>query len=79
MALNVRVSEGNTMRISSGASFHDIFLSPEIVDFNKKLTVRKGQQRKFSGFLTPSIEDTLVGLRETGDRQQLRWQRLRID
>ena len=79
MALNVRVSEGNTMRISSGASFHDIFLSPEIVDFDKKLTVRKGQLRKFSGFPTPSIEDTLDGLRETGDRQQLRWQRLRID
>jgi hypothetical protein len=79
MELNVRVSDGNTMRITSGASFHDIFLSPKIVDFDKKLTVLKGSRKKFNGFLTPSIEDTLDALRETGDRQQLRWQRLRID
>lgn len=79
MALNVRVSDGNTMRITSGASFHDIFLSPKIVDFDKKLTVLKGSRKKFNGFLTPSIEDTLDALRETGDRQQLRWQRLRIN
>ena len=78
MAFHVRMSDGNTMRITSGADYHDIFLSPDIVDFDKKLTVSKGSRKKFHGFLSPSVADMLEGLRENGDRQQLRWQRLRI-
>lgn len=79
MPFKARVSNGNTLKITSGAAYHDVYLSPDIVDFDRDLTVIKGGRRKFSGGIKPSISDTLDGLRETGDRQQLRWQRLRIN
>lgn len=78
MMMNIKVSAGNTMRLKSGGASHDLFLSPDIVDFDKKLTVLKGSKKKFNDKLKPSILHTLESLRETGDRQKLCWQRIRI-
>ena len=72
---------GDTIRLKSGARRHTIWLSPEFVDFDRELTVRKtGTGRdKFKGFIVPGIETILEDLRRRGDRQRLFTAKIEIE
>jgi len=69
----------NTIYINSAAASHTLWLSPDIIDFDKRLTIKVKTQRKFSGFLEPSIADMLDDFRVRGDRQKLTWARIDIN
>ncbi len=82
MILNARISDGaagrTVIHITSGAESNTIWLSPELVDFDKRLTVRLKGRQKFNDFLSPGIETILDDLKERGDRQKLRWVKLQF-
>ncbi len=73
MILNARVSEGNTVSIRSGAKKTTIWLSPDFVDFDRRVRVEIKGRRRFNDFLRPDLQDMLEDLRTRGDRQRLFW------
>lgn len=79
MTLGVRVSPGNTIYITSGAERNTVWLSPEYVDFDKRVAVRwKGRQR-FNDFVKPQLRTILEDLRIRGDREKTYQAVLSID
>ena len=79
MTLEARVTPGNTIRIKSGAERNTIWLSPDFVDFDKRVGVFLGNRRKFNDFLRLDVEAMLEDLRIRGDRQKLYWVKMQID
>lgn len=51
----------------------DVWLSPRLVDFKKRLEVRVNRRPFFRGTAKPNIEPFLEDLRLRGDRQQIYW------
>lgn len=78
MTLTGKVFPTNSLEVNGGSRSHVISLSPELVDFEKRLEVRVGSSIKFSNFLKPSLEAMLEDFRLNGDRQRLVWARLEI-
>ena len=58
---------------TSGVQKVDVWLSPTIVDFNKRLEVRINRKAWFKGLAKPDVGMFLEDLRIRGDRQQLYW------
>jgi len=80
MTLDAHITPGNSVRISrSGAKRHIIWLSPELIDFDKRVKVEYRGRQRFNGFLKPDIETILEDFRVRGDREKLYWTRLDID
>ena len=76
MQLEVRISDGsaayNVITISkSGAQKNILWLSPEVVSFEKRLQVRQNRRTRFNDFLEPDVGTMLEDLRVRGDRQRL--------
>jgi pimeloyl-ACP methyl ester carboxylesterase len=76
--LNVvgKVTPGNTIVLQCGAKHHSLYLSPEVIDFEKRVVVRWGSGQKWNDFLKPNIGDMLEDFRLRADRQRLTWFRL---
>jgi predicted esterase len=79
MKIDFRVSPGNTVDVGGGASRFTILLSPEFVDFDKRVVVTVKGKREFSGFLSLDPEVMLEDLRIRGDRQRLYSARFVVD
>jgi pimeloyl-ACP methyl ester carboxylesterase len=83
MTLDVQVLPGDAeytaVTVKSGAARHSLWFSPEVVDFNKRLRVRRGGQQKFNDFLKPNTATLLEDLRQRGDREMLFTARVDID
>ena len=58
---------------TSGVQRVDVWLSPAVVNFNKRLEVRINRKARFKGLAKPDIGSFLEDLRIRGDRQQLYW------
>jgi predicted esterase len=71
MTLKARVTQGNTINLQSGAQSHTLWLSPQIVDFERRVSVRHRGKQKFNNFVKPSLQTTLEDLRIRGDRQKV--------
>jgi len=71
MSLKVRVTEGNTINLQSGSRSHTLWLSPQIVDFERRVAVRFRGRQQFNNFVKPDLETTLEDLRVRGDRQKV--------
>jgi hypothetical protein len=78
MTLSGRVFHTNCLEISGGSRNSVISLSPEMVDFEKRLEVRIGAAVKFYNFLKPSPGVMLEEFRVNFDRERLVWARLEI-
>ncbi|MCH7988312.1 MAG: hypothetical protein IID46_04080 [Planctomycetes bacterium] len=79
MNLKVIVRSGNTIIISrSAAKRNTLFLSPELIDFDKKVTVRVRGRNRYHDFLDHDISVMLDDFRLRGDRQKLYWAKLEI-
>ncbi len=61
----------NKIVLPSIKTNYTIWLTPEIVSFDKRLQVMQGTQPKFNGFVEPQIETMLEDLRLRGDRQRV--------
>ncbi len=79
MVFAAKLTTANTIYIRSGAKRHQLWLSPDFVDFQQKLSVQSDGRRKFNDFLSPDIEVLLEDLRVRGDRQMLYWARIDVD
>lgn len=56
----------------------DIWLSPEIIDFSKRLEVRYNGKPAFKGLAKLDFSVFLDDLRQRGDRQQIYWMRVPV-
>lgn len=66
-------SEGNgIVKVSCGAGKVTVWLSPEMVDFSKKITVRVNE-KKLPGTMAPNLVHLLEDARTRGDRQHPFW------
>eukprot|EP00913_Durusdinium_trenchii_P028475 g26703.t1 len=79
MPMQVRVARANRIMINSGALHHTLWLTPDIIDFDQPVEVRKAGRRKFKGVLKRDIEVLLEDLRVRGDREKPYWARLEIE
>lgn len=83
ITLKADILDGSTdytaININSPAKRHVIELSPDLVDYNKRLRVRFKSSQKFNDFLEPSLETMLDDFRERADRQKLIWTRIVIE
>jgi hypothetical protein len=83
MKFSLRLADSSTDRtvlyLDSGAERHTIYLSPELVDFDKRLLVRSQGRQKFNDFLQPELDTLLEDFRIRGDRQMLFWSRIDIE
>jgi acetyl esterase/lipase len=66
-------SSSNLLRLqTSGLKSFDVWVSPKVLDFSKKLEIRvNGTSRK--GQAKPELDSLLEDLRLRGDRQQIYW------
>jgi len=78
ITLKGQVFRTNTLEVQGGSRNHVISLSPDIIDFDKRLEVRVGAAVRFNNFLKPSLEAMLEDFRINADRQRLIWARLEI-
>jgi predicted esterase len=80
LTVSMRASVGNTVRVKAGTEKVSIWLSPELVDFNERITVYINSDREIhNSFVRPSVEDMLEDFRTRGDRQKLYSLRLNFD
>lgn len=75
MKVGVKLTPGNTIWITSGATHHRLWLAPDdgLIDFDKRLSVKIGGKQKFNDFLKPDLDAMLEHLRLNGDRQRMYW------
>jgi hypothetical protein len=58
---------------ADGVKKLDIWLSPKLIDFKRRLEVRINNKAYFKGQVKLALEPLLEDLRLRGDRQQLYW------
>jgi len=69
--LEVKATPGNTIFLHTGAEKYDLWLHPDIINFEKRLQVRSRGFTKFSDFIKPEIAHILEDFRIRGDRQRI--------
>lgn len=74
--IEARLTPGNTIAVRSGASRTLVWLSPELIDFTKSVTVTVDGKRVFRGQPTPELWTMLEDLRLRADRQHPFWQKV---
>ena len=80
MLLHAKVTLTNVLYIvRTSAARHTLWLSPEFVDFEKRVVVRVGSRQRFNKFIGRNVQTMLEDLRVRGDRQKLYWAKLVID
>jgi len=58
---------------TAGLRKFDVWVSPNLIDFKKRLEIRVNGRAVFKGLPKPSLEPLLEDLRLRGDRQQVYW------
>ena len=76
MMLQVKITEGNTVYLRSGAERHTLWLSPEMIDFQQRVRVRDGGRTVFNDFVQPDIATLLEDVHRRADRQKLFFARI---
>lgn len=71
MLLSAKITPGNTIYITSGAKSHSVWLSPDLINFAKRVVVNLRGSQKFHGIVHPSTEAILEDFRLRADRQSL--------
>lgn len=82
VSLSAHITKGDTDKKTirvGGRGAITIWLSPNLIDFDKRVIVEVGGRRKFNDFLKPEIEAVLEDFRLRGDRQRLHAVRLQIE
>ena len=73
-------SLSNLIRLDlKGVQRLDLWLSPKLVDFKKRLEIRVQGRPYSKGTVKLDLESILDDLRVRGDRQQLYWHRMTIE
>jgi hypothetical protein len=56
----------------------DVWVSPRVIDFKRKLEVRVNDKPRFKGSAPLLLEPLLEDLRLRGDRQQIYWMKVGV-
>ena len=72
-SLDGRISTSNRVTVRCGADRVRIWLSPDLVDFKRPLTVTLGSRRLHQGDITPDLDVLLEDLRTRCDYQHPFW------
>ncbi len=72
-ALSAKVTASNRVTVRCGAEEVRVWLSPEIVDFQRPVTINLGTRRIHQGDITPDIDTLLEDLRTRCDYQHPFW------
>lgn len=79
MQIEATVTPGNSILINrSAAKRNTLYLSPELVDFQNRVTVKLRGRIRYGDFVSPDIAVMLEDLRLRGDRQKLYWAKLEL-
>ncbi len=70
--------QGNVVYIQVPGTGATVWLSPELIDFDKRVQVRFNSKHQSRQFVQPSIKTLLSRLRDTGDRQRLYWAKIEM-
>ena len=76
MPLKAHISKGNGIRVQSKAERNTIWLSPDLMDFDKRVKVHFNGRPKWNEFIEPSMATILEDFRIRGDRQRIFWARM---
>ncbi len=71
--VNVR---NNRLRVTTGSKFVTLWLTPEMIDFNRRIELQINSRRTSDDYLEPDIETILEDVRLRADRQHPFWVRL---
>jgi hypothetical protein len=71
MVLSAHITPGNTIYLTSGAKSHSVWLSPDLVNFTKRVQINVRGTQKFHGMVQPSVEAILEDFRLRADRQTI--------
>ncbi len=72
------VPSANRVRLETAAGKATIFLSPEIIDFDKRISISFNRDRDISDFIKPQVETILEDARTRGDRQHPFWAKVEV-
>ena len=81
MQVKGAITADNNLRVRAGAAEVTVWLSPEMVDFNKRvdIAVNGTRVRQSGGQIEPKIEVLLEDARTRGDRQHPFWSRVDVN
>jgi pimeloyl-ACP methyl ester carboxylesterase len=79
MSLGAKITAANSIWLTSGAKSHTVWLNPDLINFEQRVTVRLRGSQKFHNFVKPSIEAILEDYRLRADKQTLYTARLDLD
>jgi hypothetical protein len=68
----------NRVRLVTGAGKATVYLSPEIIDFNKRVSISVNTVRDINEIIRPQIETILEDVRTRGDRQHPFWAKVEV-
>lgn len=75
MGIESNIVRGSPQRsriiIKSSGQVHTLWLTPEMIDFGKRLQVTVNGQSRHNDFVEPSIKAVLEDFRQRGDRQRV--------
>jgi pimeloyl-ACP methyl ester carboxylesterase len=80
-SLEMKLSrQSNLIRLeASGVKSLDVWLTPKLVDFKRRLEIRVHERPRFRAQIKLDCEAMLEDFRNRGDRQQLYWHRVTVN
>lgn len=78
MTVSGKITAGGTIYVSNPGRRSTLWLTPDLVDFDKRITVHVNNGGRFRDFVKPDVAATLQRLGITGDRERPVWARIDI-
>ena len=76
LEISAKTTPGNSISVRCGAEKVTVWLSPDMIDFSKPLSVTIDGQRRWNGDFSADLEVMLEDLRTRGDRQHPFWAKI---
>ena len=78
MKVDCKITETNSILITTGAAQVTVWLSPQMIDFKQRVSIQVNGRRMNAKdpFITPDLQTILEDVRTRGDRQHPFWAKL---
>ncbi len=76
LVISGEITPGNSIRVRPGGRQASVWLGPDLIAFDKRLTIRVGSRTVYSQIPVMSLADCLEHQRLTADRQRRAWLRI---
>jgi hypothetical protein len=78
-AVGTIVPAANRVRLVTGAGKATVYLSPDIIDFSKRISISVNTGREVNEIIRPQVETLLEDVRTRGDRMHPFWAKVEIN